>query len=47
MQNQSGTLGGGTLHSVHVQKEVVTDTMPDQRSVDSKYAVDEVYGHKI
>lgn len=44
MQNQSTTIGSHTLHSISVQKEVITDA-PDNRSVDAKYAGDDVYGH--
>lgn len=48
MQTQSQTMAGHTLHSIHVKKEVVTDndTAPEERSVEAKYAGDEVYGHK-
>jgi hypothetical protein len=48
MQNQSQTIAGShTLHSIQVQKEVVTDGGVDEnRSLDAKYAGDDVYGHK-
>lgn len=42
LQNQSQTMA--TFHSIHVQKEVVTDAV-EQNSVDAKYAGDDVYGH--
>ncbi|KAF8899094.1 hypothetical protein BD779DRAFT_59911 [Infundibulicybe gibba] len=46
LQNQSQTLASGhTMHSIHVQKEVVSDA-PEDRSVDAKYSgTDEVYAH--
>ncbi|RDB28699.1 hypothetical protein Hypma_015900 [Hypsizygus marmoreus] len=47
MQTQSQTMAGHTLHSIHVQKEVVSDVSQDQRSVDAKFGGDEVYGHKM
>jgi hypothetical protein len=48
MQNQSQTMAGGhTMHSITVQKEIVTDGgIEENRSVDAKYGGDDVYGHK-
>lgn len=40
-------MAGHTMHSIQVQKEVVTDGGAENQSVDAKYVVDDdVYGHK-
>ncbi|KAF8167338.1 hypothetical protein B0H34DRAFT_779124 [Crassisporium funariophilum] len=46
MKNQSQTFAGGqtVIHSVHVQRDVLTHVSPEQRSeIDAKFAPDEVY----
>jgi len=47
MQAQSQTMAGHSLHSIHVKKEIVTDTVVEDRSADAKYVGDEVYGAKM
>jgi hypothetical protein len=40
-------MAGHTMHSIQVQKEVVSDGgVEENQSVDAKYVVDDVYGHK-
>ncbi|KAF5385351.1 hypothetical protein D9615_001200 [Tricholomella constricta] len=46
MQTQSQTMAGQTLHSIHVQKETITEISPEERSVE-KYTEDDLYGHKM
>ncbi|KAG6837317.1 hypothetical protein H0H93_011412 [Arthromyces matolae] len=42
MQTQSQTVAGQTLHSIHISKETITQTSPEERSVE-KYRGDEEF----
>lgn len=44
MQNQSQTLATTSVHTIQVQKEVVTDAVEDR---DSKYGGDDGYPSRV
>ncbi|KAG6919023.1 hypothetical protein DXG01_009733 [Tephrocybe rancida] len=44
MQTQSRTVAGQTIHSIHVSKETVTQTSPEERSVEKFTGDEDAYG---